>query len=62
MASFRYLKSHEVALFTVMTRSYVAVTSDIVARRFCLTNLAAALLAVVGAGVILWRGVSSKRR
>ena len=60
MASFRYLKSHEVALFTVMTPVYVAVTSDLVARRFCLTNLAAALLAVCGAGVILWRGVSSE--
>ncbi|HQQ91882.1 MAG TPA: EamA family transporter [Kiritimatiellia bacterium] len=60
MTSYRYLKSHEVALFTVMTPVYVAAASDLIARRFCLTNLAAALLAVFGAGVIVWRGVSSE--
>jgi drug/metabolite transporter (DMT)-like permease len=59
MWSFRYLKSHEVALFTVMTPVYVAVANDAIARRFCGANLAAAVLAVGGAGVILWRGVAS---
>jgi len=60
MTSYRYLKSHEVALFTVMTPVYVAVTGDLIARRLRFTNLAAALLAVGGAGVIVWRGVSSE--
>ncbi len=57
MTSYCYLKSHEVALFTVMTPVYVSVASDLIAHRFCLTNLAAALLG--GAGVIVWCGVSS---
>ncbi|MDD4018850.1 MAG: EamA family transporter [Kiritimatiellae bacterium] len=60
MASFRYLKSHEVALFTVMTPVYVAVANDLLRRSFNGVNLAAALLSVCGAGVILWRGVASE--
>ncbi len=59
MSSFRYLKSHEVALFTVMTPVYVAVLNDLFSRTFHGANLLAALLAVSGAGVILWKGVSS---
>jgi len=59
MSSFRYLKSHEVALFTVMTPVYVAVINDVFSRKFHCTNLLAALLAVCGAAVILWRGVTS---
>ncbi len=59
MSSFRYLKSHEVALFTVMTPVYVAVLNDLFSRTFHGANLLAALLAVCGAGVILWKGVSS---
>lgn len=59
MSSFRYLKSHEVALFTVMTPVYVAVFNDLLGRKFHGANLLAALLAVGGAGVILWKGVSS---
>jgi len=60
MSSFRYLKSHEVALFTVMTPVYVAVTNDLFSRKFHSANLLAALLAVTGAGLILWKGVSSQ--
>lgn len=60
MWSFRYLKSHEVALFTVMTPVYVAVANDLIERHFRVTNLLAALLAVSGAALILWRGVSSR--
>ncbi len=60
MSSFRYLKSHEVALFTVMTPLYVAVLNDLFSRTFHGANLLAALLAVGGAGVILWKGVSSE--
>ena len=56
MYSFRYLKSHEVALFTVLTPVYVAVISDCFQRRFRGVNLCAAFVAVIGAGVILWRG------
>jgi drug/metabolite transporter (DMT)-like permease len=60
MSSFRFLKSHEVALFTVMTPLYVAVANDLLSRTFHGANIAAALLAVGGAGVILWKGVASE--
>ena len=53
MYSFRYLESHEVALFTVMTPVYVAVISDCFQHRFRAVNLCAACVAVTGAGVIL---------
>jgi len=59
LSSFHYLKSHEVALFTVMTPVYVAVINDLLSRTFHGVNLLAALLAVCGAGVVLWKGVSS---
>jgi len=57
MHSFRYLKSHEVALFTVMTPVYVVVINDCFQRRFRAVNLCAALVAVIGAGAaIRWHG------
>jgi len=59
MSSFRYLKSHEVALFTVMTPVYVALINDVIQRTFHRANLLAAILAVGGASLILWKGVSS---
>jgi len=54
LTSFRYLKSHEVALFTVMTPILVALLSDLGSRRFRPFNFAAASLAVGGAAVVKW--------
>ncbi len=59
MSSFGYLKSHEIALFTVMTPLFVVALHDLFGRTFRARNLMAASLAVAGAGVILWKGVSS---
>lgn len=59
MTSFRYLQSHEVALFTVSTPIFVAALDDALGRKFRPRNLLAALLAVGGAGLILWKGLSS---
>ena len=59
MSSFRYLKSHEVALFTVMTPVYVVLFNDLFTRKFHAVNLLAAILSVCGATAILWKGVSS---
>jgi len=56
MHSFRYLQSHEVVLFTVMTPVYVAVISDCFQRRFRAINLCAAFVAVAGVVIILWHG------
>ena len=54
LTSFRYLQSHEVALFTVMTPILVALLSDLGSRRFRPFNFVAASLAVGGAAVVKW--------
>ena len=54
MTSFRYLKSHEVALFTVMTPIFVAALSDLFGKTFRPRNLIASSLAVGGAAWIKW--------
>lgn len=59
MTSFRYLKSHEVALFTVVTPLFVAGLDDLFGRRFKPWNLLAALLAVAGAGLIKWQSMET---
>ncbi|MDR0994297.1 MAG: EamA family transporter [Verrucomicrobiota bacterium] len=59
MASFHYLQSHEVALFTVTTPLFVAALYDVASKKFHPRNVLAAGLAVAGAGVILWKGWSS---
>jgi len=56
MASFRYLQSYEVVLFTVTTPLFVTVLNDLMERRFYGVNHLAALLAVVGACAIKWQG------
>ena len=59
MTSFRYLQSHEVALFTVVTPLFVAGLDDLCGRRFKPWNLLAATLAVAGAALIKWRSMES---
>ena len=59
LTSFRYLKSHEVALFTVMTPILVALLSDLGSRRFRPFNFVAASLAVGGAAVVKWAELES---
>lgn len=59
MTSFRYLQSHEVALFTVVTPLFVAGLDDLFGRTFKPWNLLAALLAVGGAGLIKWQSMGS---
>ncbi|HAL93054.1 MAG TPA: EamA family transporter [Verrucomicrobia bacterium] len=59
MTSFRYLKSHEVALFTVVTPLFVAGLDDLFGRKFKPWNLLAALLAVAGAGLIKWQSMET---
>ena len=54
MTSFKYLKSHEVALFTVMTPFFVAALSDLFGKTFRPRNLVAASLAISGAAWIKW--------
>lgn len=56
--SFTYLQPHEVALFTVFTPVYVTLLHDLKQRKISWSALLAALLATVGAGVVLWQSGS----
>jgi carboxylate/amino acid/amine transporter len=51
-SAFQFLKSYEVALFTIFTPLYVTLINDAFQRRFQMAPLAAALLAVIGTGVV----------
>ncbi|MCK9996447.1 MAG: EamA family transporter [Candidatus Krumholzibacteria bacterium] len=66
IASYRWLPAWMVALFTIFTPLYVVLFSDLLERRFRPRHLACAVLAVVGAGVVVatampaeadWRGI-----
>ena len=59
LTSFRYLKSHEVALFTVMTPILVSLLNDLFGGAFRPRNLVAASLAVGGAATIKWAEMES---
>nr|WP_320048589.1 EamA family transporter [uncultured Desulfuromonas sp.] len=54
-ASFRYLHAYEVALFTIFTPIYVTLINDLFSRRFHRRFFYAALLAVIGTAVVLYR-------
>lgn len=54
--SFRLLASHEVALFTLTTPVFVTLLADALDRQFRTRALAAALLAVGGTAVVVFKG------
>lgn len=56
--SFRYLKGYEVALFTLMTPLYVICVNDFLERRIRYLHWLAAALAVAGAAIIQYKGLS----
>ncbi len=53
LASFRYLKASEVALWTIFTPIYVVLFADVLARTFRARNLLAAALSVLAAGLVV---------
>lgn len=55
IASFKHLPSHRVALFTIFTPLHVALLSWLDGERRPARLLLAALLAVAGTGVLVWR-------
>jgi drug/metabolite transporter (DMT)-like permease len=57
VAAFRWLDSHEVALFTVLTPIFVAMIDDLFERRVRSRNLASAAIAVAGAAVVSYSRV-----
>ncbi|TNF37155.1 MAG: EamA family transporter [Deltaproteobacteria bacterium] len=59
IAAYDDLAAHEIALFTILTPLWVALVDDALARRFSPWTLGAALLAVLGAGVVKWADLAS---
>ena len=57
--SFLFLSAPEVLLFTIMTPVFVTIFDDALNRRFQPIALLAALLAVIGAGVIRYDGITT---
>lgn len=54
LASYAFLKAHQVALFTVLTPIYVAAINDIQDRSFHRRAVLLALMAVAGATFVVW--------
>jgi drug/metabolite transporter (DMT)-like permease len=59
LAAFRHIQAHEVALFTIFTPIYVTLFDSLLERRLRVRWLAAAALAALGAGVLLWQRTNS---
>lgn len=57
IASYGYLRAYEVALFTILTPIYVTLLNDTLERRFDKHNLEAALMAVIGTGIVVLQDV-----
>lgn len=54
LRAFAHLQAYEVALFTIFTPLYLALLDAALTRRWRLVHLAAAVLSVIGAGLVLW--------
>ncbi|MEI7987430.1 MAG: EamA family transporter [Chloroflexota bacterium] len=55
--SFHFLKSYEVALFTVFTPLYVALIDNTLQRRNNMLNIVTAFLALIGTAIVSLKGV-----
>jgi len=56
ISSFNYLKSYEVALFTIFTPIYVIMADALFSRKINLRFISAAIVAAVGSGIIVYSG------
>jgi len=57
-ASYKYLPAHEVALFTLTTPIFVTLTADALEKTFRGRALLAALIAVAGAAVVIFKNTT----
>lgn len=57
IASYRWLRPSEVALFTIFTPLFVTLSDDLARGRLSWIALLAAALAVVGTGIAVWSGL-----
>lgn len=58
--SFNYLTVAEVLLFTVLTPLHISLIDQVLQRKFQLSQLWVALLAVIGAAIIRWQSPTSE--
>lgn len=56
--AYQYLKAYQVALFTILTPIYVTLINDIIERQFHRRYLVVAILAILGAGVVVLSEIS----
>ena len=56
--AYQYLKAYQVALFTILTPIYITLINDIIEKRFHRQYFFAAILAILGAGVVVLSEVS----
>jgi drug/metabolite transporter (DMT)-like permease len=52
--AFQFLQAYEVALFTILTPVYVTIINDLINKRFDYIALVSAVIAIIGAGVIVY--------
>jgi drug/metabolite transporter (DMT)-like permease len=57
--AFQFLKAYEVALFTILTPIYVSMINDMLNKRFDHISFVSALVAIIGAGVIVYSKLES---
>lgn len=60
LRAFAHLQAYEIALFTITTPLFVTLLDGVAQRSFVVTHAAAAVLSVLGAGVILWQRIGSQ--
>lgn len=59
LQAFRHLQSHEVYLFTILTPIYIVLLDSALAGKFAARHAVAALLSVIGAGILIPRGAGT---
>ncbi len=60
LRAFAYLQAYEIALATILTPVYVVLLDSAIDNRFRPRHVLAAVMAVLGAGVLVWRRASSE--
>jgi len=59
LRAYHYLQAFEVALFTIFTPLYLTLLEAFFTHRLSRNHLGAAVLSVIGAGVVLWQSLST---
>ena len=56
--AFQFLKAYEIALFTIFTPIFVTLLNDVFRKKFSPLHFVAAMLAVIGTGIVMYREFS----